>query len=116
MTIRREDIHKVDLSDVVSPATPSIPMTHPGEHLAQILEELGISQYRLAKSISVPPRRINEIVKGRRAITADTALRLGRYFDMSADFWMTLQAHYDRERTEQRLGDRLKREVAPLCR
>ncbi len=60
------------------------------------------------------PRRINEIVKGERAITADTALRLGRYFTMSADFWINLQAHYDREQAERTLGDRLARVVEPL--
>jgi addiction module HigA family antidote len=59
---------------------------HPGEHLAEFLDEMGISQYRLARDISVPPRRINEIVKGKRAVTADAALRLGRYFGMSAQF------------------------------
>jgi len=68
---------------------------HPGEHLTEFLEELGISQYRLAKSINVPPRRINEIVKGLRGISADTALRLGRFFDMTPRFWMNLQAKYD---------------------
>ena len=67
---------------------------HPGEHLTEFLEELGISQYRLAKSINVPPRRINEIVKGLRGISADTALRLGRFFDMTPQFWMNLQANY----------------------
>ena len=67
---------------------------HPGEHLA----ELGISQYRLAKEIHVPPRRINEIVHGKRAITADTALRLGRFFGMEPGFWMNLQTRYDMER------------------
>ena len=73
-----------------------------------------MSQYRLAKDISVPARRINEIVKGERAITADTALRFGRYFKMSAQFWLNLQAHYDLERMEDRLGRRLEREVKEL--
>jgi addiction module HigA family antidote len=84
---------------------------HPGEHLAEFLAEMGISQYRLAHDISVPPRRINEIVKGKRAVTADTALRLGRYFDMSAQFWMNLQDRYELEITERALGDRLDQEV-----
>ena len=84
---------------------------HPGEHLAEFLDEMGISQYRLAHDISVPPRRINEIVKGKRKVTADTALRLGRYFGMSAQFWMNLQDRYELEVTERALGERLDREV-----
>ena len=68
---------------------------HPGEHLAEILEELGISQYRLAKTIGVAPRRINEIVHGRRSVTADTALRIGRALGMTAEFWLNLQSMYD---------------------
>ena len=71
---------------------------HPGEHLAEFLDELDISQYRLAKAIAVPPRRINEIVHGRRAITADTALRLGQAFGMTPDFWLNLQRIYDLDR------------------
>ncbi|HSM27692.1 MAG TPA: HigA family addiction module antitoxin [Thioalkalivibrio sp.] len=84
---------------------------HPGEHLAEFLNEMGISQYRLAHDISVPPRRINEIVKGKRAVTADTALRLGRYFGMSAQFWMNLQDRYELEVAERTLGSRLDEEV-----
>jgi len=87
---------------------------HPGEHLAEFLEEHGISQYRLAKDIQVPPRRINEIVHGKRAITADTALRLGRYFSMAPGFWMNLQARYDLEKAEDALAGKLD-EVTPLA-
>jgi addiction module HigA family antidote len=84
----------------------------PGEILAEeFLKPLGISQYRLALDIGVPPRRINEIVKGRRTISADTALRLGRYFGMAAQFWLNLQTHFDLEREQERLGERLEREV-----
>lgn len=87
----------------------------PGEILEEdFLKPMGLSQYRLAKDIAVPPRRINEIVKGERAITADTALRLGRYFKMSAQFWLNLQARYDLEVEEDRLGRRLEREVKEL--
>ena len=68
---------------------------HPGEHLAEILDELGISQYRLAKAIGVPPIRINEIVHGRRSITADTALRIGQALGMTPEFWLNLQRMYD---------------------
>ena len=68
---------------------------HPGEHLAEILDELGISQYRLAKTIGVSPRRINEIVHGRRSVTADTALRIGRALGMTPEFWLNLQGIHD---------------------
>ena len=88
----------------------------PGEILEEdFLKPMGLSQYRLAKDISVPPRRINEIVKGERAITADTALRLGRYFKMSAQFWLNLQTHYDLEVLANRLGRKLDREVKELA-
>lgn len=84
----------------------------PGEILEEdFLKPMNLSQYRLAKDTSVPARRINEIIKGQRAITADTALRLGRYFKMSPQFWLNLQSHYDLEVEEQRLGRRLEREV-----
>lgn len=85
---------------------------HPGEVLlADFLEPLDVSQYRLAHSISVPPRRINEIVHGKRAVTADTALRLSRFFGTSAQFWLNLQARFDLETERDRLGSRLKSEV-----
>lgn len=84
----------------------------PGEILEEdFLKPMGLSQYRLAKDIGVPPRRINEIVKGERAITADTALRLAHYFKMSAHFWLNLQSHYDLELAQDRLGRRLEKEV-----
>jgi addiction module HigA family antidote len=85
---------------------------HPGEVLLEeFLAPLAISQNRLARDIGVPPRRINEIVHGNRAITADTALRLARYFGTSAGFWMGLQADYDLEEARKRLGDSLRRDV-----
>lgn len=90
---------------------------HPGEILLEeFLKPLDISQYRLAKDIGVPPRRINEIVHGQRAITADTALRLARYFGTSERFWPNLQTRYDLEVEKDRLGERLEREVAILVR
>jgi addiction module HigA family antidote len=90
---------------------------HPGEVLLEeFLGPMDVTQYRLAKDISVSPRRINEIVHGQRAITADTALRLARYFGTSERFWLNLQAHYDLEVEKDRLGDRLKREVAVMAR
>ena len=85
---------------------------HPGEVLLEeFLEPMGITQYRLAKGISVPPRRINEIVHGLRGITADTALRLSRYFGSSERFWLNLQTRYDLEVEKDRLGRRLDDEV-----
>lgn len=114
MSIRLEELSALDFSDVIDPeGTPISPM-HPGKHLREILDEMGLSQYAVAKALSVPPRRINEIVQGKRAITADTALRLGRFFGTSAQFWLNLQAHYDLECAKNALGDRLEREVQRL--
>ncbi len=93
-----------------------LPPIHPGEILLEeFLRPMGISQYRLAKSISVPPRRINEVVHGNRAVTADTALRLSRFFGTSERFWMNLQTRYELEREKDRLGDRLEDEVIELA-
>ena len=81
--------------------TVTAPLTdtpiHPGEHLVEILEELGISQYRLAKATHVSPRRVNEIVHGKRSVTADSALRIGKALGMSPEFWLNLQSMYDLE-------------------
>jgi len=93
-----------------------LPPVHPGEILLdEFLQPMGISQYRLAKSITVSPRRINEIVHGQRGITADTALRLARFFGISERFWLNLQIRYDLEVEKDRLGMRLDREVRPLA-
>jgi addiction module HigA family antidote len=98
-------------------ATRKLDPIHPGEVLLHdFLEPLGLSQYRLAHDISVPPRRINEIVHGKRSVSADTALRLARYFATSERFWLNLQARYDLEVERDRLGDRLKKEVVVLER
>ena len=92
-----------------------LPPIHPGEILREeFLNPLGLSQYRVAKETSVPPRRINEIVRGTRAITADTALRLARFFGTTERFWLNLQARYDLEVEKDRLGDRLSQEVSIL--
>jgi addiction module HigA family antidote len=89
-----------------------LPSIHPGEILLEeFLKPLGISQYRLAKDMNVPARRINEIVHGKRAITADTALRLGKFFNMSPQFWMNLQTRYELEKAEDRLRKTLDKEV-----
>jgi addiction module HigA family antidote len=96
---------------------PSLSDISPGEILAEeFLKPLGLSQYRLAKDIGVPPRRINEIVHGQRAITADTALRFGRFFGTSPHFWLNLQAKFDLEVAARRLGRRLNCEVKILAR
>jgi addiction module HigA family antidote len=92
-----------------------LPPIHPGEILLEeFLTPFGISQYRLAKEMSVPPRRINEIVRGTRSITANTALRLARYFGTSERFWLNLQARHDLELEKDRLGSRLQNEVKAM--
>jgi len=89
-----------------------IPPVHPGEILTEeFMKPLGLSQNRLANDIGVPPRRINEIVQGKRRITADTALRLARYFNMSPQFWLGLQMDYDLDVEEDRFSLRIKQEV-----
>lgn len=93
-----------------------MPPVRPGEILVEeFLKPLGISQYRLAKGIHVPPRRINEIVHGMRSITADTALRLAMYFATTPSFWMNLQGRYDLEVEKDRLGRRLEKEIASFA-
>lgn len=104
--LKRDDITTADLSAVTT--GESLAPVHPGVHLLDYIEGAGIIQYRLAKSIHVPPRRINEIVHGKRAITADTALRLGRYFRTSPQYWMNLQTAYDLALAEADIGERLK--------
>lgn len=92
-----------------------LPPVHPGEILLEdFLKPLNISRYRLAKSIGVPQRRIDEICAGKRAVTADTALRLARFFGTDAQSWMNLQAEYDLETAEISLAERIAREVTPL--
>jgi addiction module HigA family antidote len=92
-----------------------LPPVHPGEVLLEeFLKPLEITQYRLAKSMSVPPRRVNEIVLGKRSVSADTALRLGRYFGTSEQFWLNLQSEYDLDVEKDRLGLRLETEVVQL--
>ncbi len=93
-----------------------IPPMHPGEILLEeFLKPLKVSQYKLAKDISVPARRINEIVHGKRSITADTALRLSRYFGLSDRFWLNLQGRYDLESEKDKLNGRIEKEVKVLA-
>ncbi len=90
---------------------------HPGEILQEeFLAPLSLSQYRLAKGISVPPRRINEIVHGKRAVTADTALRLARFFGTTDGFWLNLQTRFDLESERDRLGNLLEAQVEVLAK
>ena len=109
MTIRREGLERgeVDLSDVASGRR--LPPVHPGEILRdEFLEPLGLSVYRLAQALKVSRPRLSEVVLGRRGVTTDTALRLGRYFGVTADFWINLQTRYDlevAERTTRRTGE-----------
>jgi antitoxin HigA-1 len=117
--VRVDELLTLDVNGAVRyHGTPMIrkhPPVHPGEVLLEeFLRPMGVSQYRLAKDIGVPARRINEIVHGQRAISADTALRLSRFFNMSERFWLNLQARYDLEVEKDRLGDRLDREVRQL--
>ena len=103
MAIKRDELDKMDFSDV-SDGTRLAPV-HPGEVLLHdFMEPLGVTQYRLAITISVPPRRINEIVHCKRAVTADTALRLGRFFGTTPDFWMSLQSSYDTETAREKIS------------
>ena len=95
--------------------TKQLPSIHPGEILMEeFLKPLGISQYRVSHDISVPARRINEIVHGLRSISADTALRLGRYFGIEPQFWLNLQSHYDLEAQAGKLDGKLQKEVKVL--
>ena len=114
MNIRMEDLGLTDFSEVVDPAAGWLPLIHPGEILHEdFLKPLGLSQYALAKAIGVPPRRINEIIKGQRGITVDTALRLATFFGADSQSWLNLQNHYDTERARDALTDVLSR--IPPC-
>ncbi len=114
MTIKREDLDagRIDLAAVGT--GKRIPPAHPGEILRQdFLAPMGVSVYALANAIKVPRSRINDIVLARRAITADTALRLARYFATTPEFWINLQAHYDLEVAKPTLRQRIDKEVEP---
>ncbi|MDQ3386567.1 MAG: HigA family addiction module antitoxin [Actinomycetota bacterium] len=94
-----------------------MPPVHPGELLKEeFLEPMGISPYRLAKDIGVLPPRVYEILHGGRSVSADTALRLSRYFGMSEGYWLRAQAHYDLETEKDRVGEKIEREVRPLSK
>lgn len=110
MKIRMEDLATTDFSDVADMDVPRMPPIHPGVILLEDwIKPMGISQYALAKAINVPPRRINEITKGLRGITVNTALRLGAFFGTDARSWINLQTHYDTETARQTMVDVLGR-------
>ena len=114
MTIKREDLDagRLDLTDMTTGRR--IPLAHPGAILRMdFLEPMGLSVYALANALKVPRSRVNDIVLGRRAVTADTALRLARYFGTSPEFWVNLQAHYDLESAKQTSRRQIEREIAP---
>lgn len=114
MTVRREDLDSgaIDLSDVTEGIR--LAPVHPGDVLKhEYLQPLGMSVYALAQSLSVSRSRMNEIVQGHRAVTAETALRLGRFFGTSADFWLGLQAAHDLEVAKLAVGEKVKAEVQP---
>ena len=114
MTIKREDVDRriLDLSDVTSGRR--LPPIHPGEILRdELLTPLGMSVYALANAIKAPRARVNEIVLGRRAITTETALRLGRYFGMSPQFWLNLQTRYDLDVADRSVKRKIEQEVVP---
>ena len=114
MTIEREDVDRriLDLSDVTSGRR--LPPIHPGEILRdEFLIPLGMSVYALANAIKAPRSRVNDIVLGRRAITTETALRLGRYFGMSPQFWVNLQARYDLDVADRSIKRKIEQEVVP---
>jgi|SRR5208282_3734826 len=111
--IKREDLDRVDFAGIVGRGR--LPEIHPGQILHEdFLVPFGISQYRLAQVIDVPARRFNEIVHGKRAISADTALRLGRFFGMTAEFWINLQAQYDLRQAKVALKTKLAK-IMPMA-
>jgi addiction module HigA family antidote len=113
MSIQRTDLNRTDFSDIAS-GERLVPV-HPGDVLLHdFIEPLGITRYRVAKGIGVSQRRVDEICMSKRAVTAETALRLALFFDMEAQFWLNLQAQYDLETTSQTMGERLEKEVMPL--
>jgi antitoxin HigA-1 len=114
MSIKREDLGKAKWGNVIT--GKKLAPVHPGEVLLHdFIEPMELTRYRVAKSINVPQRRIDEICAGKRAITADTAMRLARLFGMDAQTWMNLQAQYDLEVAERELHDKIEQEVIPLA-
>ena len=92
-----------------------IPPVHPGTYLKELLDELALSQYRLAKDIGVPAMRVNYVVNGKRPVTAELALRLGRYFGQNPRYWLNIQSRYDMDMVEDTLSDQVARQIRPLA-
>ena len=114
MSIQREELNNMKWGNIVT--GERLAPVHPGEILLHdFIEPMGLTRYKVAKFASVPQRRIDEICIGKRAVTADTAMRLGRLFGMSAQTWMNLQSQYDLEVAENQLGDKIDHEVMPLA-
>jgi addiction module HigA family antidote len=115
MAINRDDVESggINFADVA--AGRRMAPIHPGRHLAEFMAEFAIRPARLAHAVNVPVNRITAIVAGKRAISAETALRLGRFFRMSPQFWMNLQVAYDMARARRALGAKLAREVTPMA-
>jgi addiction module HigA family antidote len=116
MTITREELESGRVTFDKEEYGPLMDPIHPGEHLEEFMSELGLSARQLARRLGVPHTRILGILAGRRAISAETALRLARFFGTSAKLWMGLQAAYDREVAERAHGEAIRREVQPLDR
>ena len=114
--IRRADLDagRIDLSDAIEPGTGIDSPIPPGEHLQEYLDDYGWSARELARRLAVPHNRVSAILGGDRAITADTALRLGRLFGSSPEFWLNLQMRYDLERSRAAAAVRIEREVLPV--
>lgn len=114
MSIQREELNNMKWGNVVT--GERLAPVHPGDILLHdFIEPMGLTRYKVAKFTSVPQRRIDEICNGKRAVTADTAMRLGRLFGMSAQTWMNLQAQYDLGIAENELGDKIDQEVMPIA-
>jgi addiction module HigA family antidote len=114
MSIQREELNTMKWGNIAT--GEKLAPVHPGEILLHdFIEPMGLTRYKVAKFTSVPQRRIDEICIGKRAVTADTAMRLGRLFGMSAQTWMNLQAQYDLEIAENELGNKIDHEVIPLA-
>jgi antitoxin HigA-1 len=114
MSIKREDLDggRIDFAGIVTGRR--LPLIHPGEILREdFLRPMKISVYTLAQAVKVPRSRVNDIVLGRRGITADTAFRLARYFGTSPDFWINLRARYDLDAVDRKIRRRIEREVSP---
>ncbi|MBF0424582.1 MAG: HigA family addiction module antidote protein [Magnetococcales bacterium] len=107
-----EDLSHIDFADVATEG--GIPPTHPGVFLREIMDELGITQYRLAKAVGVTAMRISHIVHGRRPVTAEMAIRLGLFFDHSPEYWLGLQTQYDMDTAKNSLLEKLRGKIIPL--